>query len=113
MAPSSPKNALLAGCSQICVEWHYITPGKPMQNGYAESSIFILPASPLVLYLYNPFDAPIVGAVARQAMASWKANPRPIRVVYLNPLFGIEWQNAGWVLLESGEGRAIFAPPCE
>ena len=78
-----------------------------------DATTFILPTSPLVLYLYNPFDAPIVGAVARQAMASWKADPRPIRVVYLNPVFGAEWQNAGWHLLETGEGRAIFGPPLE
>ncbi|HUD29503.1 MAG TPA: IS3 family transposase [Novosphingobium sp.] len=31
------SNAVLAWCSEIGVEWHYIAPGKPMQNGYAES----------------------------------------------------------------------------
>jgi hypothetical protein len=34
-----------------------------------------------------------------------------MRVIYLNPRFSGEWQNAGWRLLESGEGRAIFGPP--
>ncbi len=32
-----PSNAVLAWCGQIGVEWHYIAPGKPMQNGYVES----------------------------------------------------------------------------
>ncbi|MGE6696020.1 integrase core domain-containing protein, partial [Sphingobium limneticum] len=31
------SNAVLAWCGEIGVEWHYIAPGKPMQNGYAES----------------------------------------------------------------------------
>lgn len=31
------SNAVLAWCSEIGVEWHHIAPGKPMQNGYAES----------------------------------------------------------------------------
>ncbi|MGE3745805.1 MAG: IS3 family transposase [Sphingomonadaceae bacterium] len=31
------SNAVLAWCGQIGVEWHYIAPGKPMQNGYVES----------------------------------------------------------------------------
>ncbi len=31
------SNAALACCGQIGVEWHYVGPGKPMQNGYVES----------------------------------------------------------------------------
>ena len=31
------SNAVLAWCGQIGVEWHYIAPGRPMQNGYVES----------------------------------------------------------------------------
>ena len=30
-------NAVLAWCSEAMINWHYIAPGKPMQNGYAES----------------------------------------------------------------------------
>ncbi len=31
------SNAVLARCGEIGVEWHYIAPGKPMQNGFCES----------------------------------------------------------------------------
>ena len=31
------SNAVLALCMKVGVEWHYIAPGKPMQNGNAES----------------------------------------------------------------------------
>ncbi len=31
------SNAILRWCSETKVEWHYIAPGKPMQNGSAES----------------------------------------------------------------------------
>jgi len=31
------SNAVLAWCGELSVEWHYIAPGKPMQNGYIES----------------------------------------------------------------------------
>ena len=30
-------NVVLARCGEIGVEWHYIAPGKPMQNGFCES----------------------------------------------------------------------------
>ena len=29
--------AILRWSQDTCIEWHYITPGKPMQNGFAES----------------------------------------------------------------------------
>src|SRR3546814_11957676 len=31
------SNTVLAWCGEIRLEWHYISPGKPMQNGYCES----------------------------------------------------------------------------
>ncbi len=31
------SNAVLAWCGEIGIEWHYIAPGRPMQNGYVES----------------------------------------------------------------------------
>jgi len=31
------SNAILAWCAEHHVEWHYIAPGKPMQNGFIES----------------------------------------------------------------------------
>lgn len=31
------SNAVLAWCGEMGVEWHYITPGKPMENGFSES----------------------------------------------------------------------------
>ena len=30
-------NAILAWCAGHWVDWHYIAPGKPMQNGFVES----------------------------------------------------------------------------
>ena len=30
-------NAILTWCKDYGIEWHYIAPGKPMQNGYVES----------------------------------------------------------------------------
>ena len=31
------SNAILRWCSEHGIEWHYIAPGKPMQNGFVES----------------------------------------------------------------------------
>ena len=31
------SNAVLAWSGQVGIDWHYIAPGKPMQNGFVES----------------------------------------------------------------------------
>ena len=31
------SNAVLAWCGDVGIEWHYIAPGKPTQNGFVES----------------------------------------------------------------------------
>ena len=31
------SNAMLAWCRDMAVEWHFIAPGRPMQNGFVES----------------------------------------------------------------------------
>ncbi len=38
------SNAILAWSKDHKVEWHYIAPGKPMQNGYVESFMYRRPA---------------------------------------------------------------------
>ncbi|TNJ40521.1 transposase [Phaeobacter sp. B1627] len=33
-----PSNAILVPCSECRIEWNYIAPGKPVQNGFEERS---------------------------------------------------------------------------
>ncbi len=33
------SNTILKWCTEAKVEWHYIAPGKPMQNGFVEESV--------------------------------------------------------------------------
>lgn len=35
--PEMTSMAILKWCQETKVEWHYIAPGKPMQNGFVES----------------------------------------------------------------------------
>lgn len=37
------SNTLLAWQEEFGIEWHCITPGKPMQNGFVESFSGIMP----------------------------------------------------------------------
>lgn len=37
------SNTILAWQDELGIEWHYIAPGKPMQNGFVESAMYRRP----------------------------------------------------------------------
>ncbi len=76
----------------------------------ADAADYELPGGPLILYLYNPFDAPIIEAVARKALASWHDDPRPVLATYLNPVHLDAWLRAGWQTVDRTDRHAILAP---
>ena len=55
------SNAILRWCSEHRIDWHYIAPGKPMQNGFVESFISRMRAELLnETMFHNLVDAHIV-----------------------------------------------------
>lgn len=58
--------AVLRWCQETAVEWHYIAPGKPMQNGFAESFNGRLRDELLNETLFSSL------AEARSAITDWK-----------------------------------------
>jgi SAM-dependent methyltransferase len=75
---------------------------------HGDATTYALPAGPLVLYFFNPFDAEVMRPIAEMAMASWRANPRPMRAVYVNPLHPQVWLGAGWVERASGPAHTVY-----
>jgi len=68
------SNAILAWADQAKVEWHYIAPGKPMQNGFIESFNGRLRDEFLNETLFSSISH------ARKALADWRMdynNTRP------------------------------------
>ena len=62
------SNAILAWADGNGVEWHYIAPGKPMQNGFVESFNGRLRDEYLNEHLFDGL------ADARRIIASWRAD---------------------------------------
>jgi putative transposase len=62
------SNAILAWADQARVEWHYIAPDKPMQNGFIESFNGRLRDE---LLNETPFSSP---AQAPTALANWRSD---------------------------------------
>ncbi len=62
------SNAILTWAEGASVEWHYIAPGKPMQNGFIESFNGRLRDELLNEMLFSSL------AQAKAALASWRAD---------------------------------------
>lgn len=77
---------------------------------HGDAADYDLPAGPVLLYLFHPFDSRVMVQVARRALASWQRDPRPVRVVYLNPQHPAEWLQAGWREVASTESCVVYAP---
>lgn len=75
------SNAILSWADQNRVEWHYIAPGKPMQNGFIESFNGRLRDELLNETLFTSL------AQARVAIALWRADYNTAR-----PHSQIPWQ---------------------
>jgi putative transposase len=75
------SNAILAWTDQKCIEWHYIAPGKPMQNAFIESFNGRLRDELLNETLFSSL------AQARVSIAMWRADYNSAR-----PHSQIGWQ---------------------
>ena len=50
-----------------------------------------------MLYMFNPFDASIMDVVARKLDASYRAQPRPIKIFYFRPLAAESLRRLSWL----------------
>jgi hypothetical protein len=80
-----------------------------IQVEVGDAAEFSFPDGPVLLYLFNPFDAPIVRRVALNAHRSWQADRRPFTIMYMNPLHVDEVTAAGWRLRQQSSSWARFS----
>lgn len=78
---------------------------------WQDAAAYTAPVEPLIVYMYNPFGATVVRQVARNVLDSWFTAPRPLHVIYVNPLHLSAFTEVGWLLRERGAGFAILVPP--
>ncbi len=95
------SHAILAWSRDRRVEWHYIAPGKPMQNGFAESFIGRLRDECLNEHLFHGL------ASARRLIEAWRRDYNHHRphssLGQLSPLAYLDRRGAA---LERSEGSA-------
>jgi len=60
----------------------------------ADAASVPIPDGPLVLFLFNPFERPVMTAVVDNVVTSFQQQPRRILVLYSNPVCADVWRNA-------------------
>ncbi len=78
---------------------------------HADATEFELPLEPLVIYLYNPFNAHVMKEIVGRVLESHLAHPRPLYVIYANAFLEKLWAEQGFVVLARGNTFALMAPP--
>lgn len=78
---------------------------------HGDASLFDVPAEPLVVFLYHPFFSDVMRKVARRLTQDLTTHPRPVHVVYLNPLCRDVWLAEGWLETKTGPNFAVFTHP--
>ncbi len=81
----------------------------PIKNLCMDARDFDFPASPLVVYLFNPFPEPVFVAVMERLQRSWMENPRPMFIAYRYVEFEELLQKYVWLEKVAGtEQWAVF-----
>lgn len=75
-----------------------------------DATDFDFPRSDLIVFMFNPFDRPVVGKIAEKLVRSYNSDPRVMRVVYLNPRACDAFSADEWSVVKSGPGISILAP---
>lgn len=56
-----------------------------------DASLYTLPVTPMIIYLYNPFEPPILTRVIDNIDISYDTHPRRIIVIVMNQVYAKEW----------------------
>ena len=88
----------------------------PVEVVHGDAAAFDLPLEPLVVFLNQPFEVPVMRQVLSRLEASLAAAPRPVIVIYLFPVLArvldrsavLERAAEGWVPLQEHEVPYAF-----
>jgi hypothetical protein len=62
-----------------------------------DASEYIFPNDPFILYMYNPFEPPVMSQVRDNVIRAYKKRPRQIVVVYYYPAHSYLWDEVSFL----------------
>jgi SAM-dependent methyltransferase len=90
----SPVMVEDAEVQAVFLEQHY--PNARFEIEEANAATYEVPADAGVLFLFNPFDHTVMEPFVTRLTEQLQSNPRPIKVLYANPVCKEIWLNAGF-----------------
>lgn len=70
---------------------------KVVESVCADVLAYPIPDGPVVIYLFNPFDAELMAQVIERIKQSYEAHPRKIYVLYATPVQDELWEKADFL----------------
>ena len=61
---------------------------------WADATIYEFPNEPLLIYLFNPFERPVMDRFVAHLEQSMRDHPRPCTVLYQNPMHVEAWEQS-------------------
>lgn len=86
---------LHAAAEENIRRWKAQNGEREMESVLADARDFALPDEPLVVYLFNPLPEAALTRFAQRLEESWRARPRPMFVLYHNPVLAHVVESAG------------------
>jgi hypothetical protein len=77
-----------------------------------DANDFVFPAEPIVLYLFNPLPEPGLRRVIGNLERSLQEHPRPVYVLYHNPLLGHVLNKSAWLRMIGGTHQYSMYRSC-
>lgn len=83
--------------------------GVAVQTMCLDAATYPLPSGPLLVFMFNPFDAVVMAKVIQRLEQSLAAAPRPCAVVYCNPVYAELWDaSPRFLRVATGERFAVW-----
>lgn len=77
---------------------------------HGDAATYSLPEGPLLLFIYNAFDRPLMSRVAACTLDAWRSAPRPLRVLLVNPVLADVWVASGWQTIAHDPSFILLGP---
>jgi hypothetical protein len=78
-----------------------------VQSLHMDATLFDFPETPLVLYLYHPFEEPLMKLVIARLRESYSDNPRPLVVLYVQPKVRQPLDDADFLTIQDDIPRSL------
>jgi predicted RNA methylase len=79
-----------------------------VQSMYTDAALFSIPADPLVIFMYNPFDGVLMRKVLHRLVESLETHPRRILILYYNPVYAQVFSGTAFVPRVRSDGYILF-----